>query len=279
MSRFHRNTLVLALAALLALPIVAPPPASAGTERYTTITSLPYVISSPGGYKLTGNLTHTNDLASAITITSDNVTLDFDGFTIVNQAAPIYDSAKYGVFSMVRSNVRIRNGTLRSFIHGIRMTGEGSNAGCVIEDMTLIGCRDSAISTAYVNGVIIRRCNVADTGIGQSQVYALNLGGKNAYVHDNVITNTRGTSEFLYGSTAINLTNCAHATVERNTIANEEGLQGVFAIHAGMDQISVGNLITNFNWGVSGGIFRDNICRKCGPYAFSGGVDAGNNSH
>ncbi len=47
----------------------------------------PYVISAPGAYKLSGNLTVPNASTTAITITSNNVTIDMNGYSILGPTA------------------------------------------------------------------------------------------------------------------------------------------------------------------------------------------------
>lgn len=50
-------------------------------EPRTPISALPFSISSPGSYYLTGNLTATADGAS-ITVSADDVMIDLNGFTL-----------------------------------------------------------------------------------------------------------------------------------------------------------------------------------------------------
>ncbi len=55
--------------------------AGGATAVGTKITSLPYTISSPGFYYLTGNLSYTGS-GNGITVSSDDVTLDLMGFRL-----------------------------------------------------------------------------------------------------------------------------------------------------------------------------------------------------
>ena len=77
----------------------------------TEITSLPVTINSSGFYYITKNLpclagTH------GITIDVDNVTLDLMGFSLVGPGgADFYD----GIYMHEKSNIEIRNGTIRNF--------------------------------------------------------------------------------------------------------------------------------------------------------------------
>lgn len=87
----------------------------------TKITSVPYTISNPGFYYLSGNLTYTGT-GSAISITADNVTLDLMGFSLTGAGKDISDSG----IKMVHvngvdpsNNVEIRNGTVSGFNGGV----------------------------------------------------------------------------------------------------------------------------------------------------------------
>jgi len=82
----------------------------------TEITSLPHTISSPGFYYITQDLTSPAG-SHGITISVDNVTLDLMGFNLVGVGGTgNYD----GIYMYRRTNVEIRNGTVRNFSrHGI----------------------------------------------------------------------------------------------------------------------------------------------------------------
>jgi hypothetical protein len=98
--------------------------AGGGAPMGTKITSVPCSISSPGFYYLTGNLTYSGSLVgNAITVTSDDVTLDLMGFSLTNSYAP---GSTIGIDMYGRSNVEVRNGTVRGFFYGVR---EGSMSG------------------------------------------------------------------------------------------------------------------------------------------------------
>jgi hypothetical protein len=94
------------------------PPAStmktlSEVEPRTPISAVPFVISKPGSYYLTGNL----DLAAAdvaIGIEASNVTLDLNGFTITGNASAFEGITDYAVIE----NVTIRNGTVAGFPAG-----------------------------------------------------------------------------------------------------------------------------------------------------------------
>ncbi|MEK6644893.1 MAG: right-handed parallel beta-helix repeat-containing protein [Planctomycetota bacterium] len=80
------------------------------------IAALPYVITQPGSYVLTGNLVMAG-VGNGIEITTDNVTIDLAGFSITgvsgNPFSAIFaTSPGFGVF---RKNIAITNGTVNEW--------------------------------------------------------------------------------------------------------------------------------------------------------------------
>lgn len=112
---------VLATCLLLAQGPLTPPGAPTPTmktldqiEPRTPISSLPFTITNPGSYYLTGNLT---SISSGITIQADQVTVDLMGFTLTGGSGS-------GVFiSGARNNIVIRNGVVRGWANGIEIPG------------------------------------------------------------------------------------------------------------------------------------------------------------
>lgn len=89
-------------------------------EPRIPISSLPYTISTPGSYYLTGDLTATG---TGITVNADNVTIDLMGYSLIGSGS----GDDIGIRMVGRQNVEIRNGTVRGYGgHGIY---DGSGAG------------------------------------------------------------------------------------------------------------------------------------------------------
>src|SRR5438876_7813017 len=81
------------------------------------MSSLPFLISQPGRYYLSRDLTQQNG-ANAITIQSSDVTLDLLGFTLHGTARQ-----GDGVFvSAASTGIRIELGNIRGFFNGIDAT-------------------------------------------------------------------------------------------------------------------------------------------------------------
>ena len=81
-----------------------------------------FMITQPGSYYLTGNVTGAVN-ANGLTIDADDVTVDLAGYALIGAPG---SAAGSGIFMFERSNVEIRNGTVRDFgDDGIRGFGFG----------------------------------------------------------------------------------------------------------------------------------------------------------
>ena len=119
-------------------------------EPRTPISSLPFTISQPGSYYLTGNLTGVSG-QDGITIATSDVTLDLVGFALTGVAG----SLKGVSISGGTSNIAVRNGTVRSWggegvdagsasngqFQDLRLSANGGFAGLIAGDgSTVSGC-------------------------------------------------------------------------------------------------------------------------------------------
>ncbi|MDA8021317.1 MAG: hypothetical protein MPN21_28120 [Thermoanaerobaculia bacterium] len=97
--------------------------AAVGTR--TEINSLPFVITEPGSYVMTQNLTSTVVNDNGIIIDSDNVTLDLGGFTLEGNSAGFGGD---GILILgLQTNIYIYNGMIRNWrdegINGVNVSG------------------------------------------------------------------------------------------------------------------------------------------------------------
>ncbi len=92
----------------------------------------PYRITQPGSYRLSGNLSVPDANTTAISIDSDSVTLDLNGFAIIgptvcNAFPPVTCSptgSGVGIGSFSHTNVTVMNGTVRGMgFNGVSLTG------------------------------------------------------------------------------------------------------------------------------------------------------------
>ena len=110
------------LAAALALVTVGfAGTASADETLYcnTTITTLPFTITTQGHYCFDRNLSTAITSGAAITIAADFVTLDLNNFKLGGGSAGLGTNA-FGVYAFDRSNLTIRGGNIRGFAVGIQ---------------------------------------------------------------------------------------------------------------------------------------------------------------
>jgi hypothetical protein len=88
-----------------------------GSPAGTKISTLPYTITTPGFYYLTGNLNYSSTTGNAITINADDVTLDLMGFALTGPGAAT--GTVEAITISGRTNVEVRNGTVRNFFVGV----------------------------------------------------------------------------------------------------------------------------------------------------------------
>jgi len=82
-------------------------------EPRIPISEIPYDITEPGSYYITGDLTSTT---YGIKVDTYNVTIDLMGYSLIGPGS----GANYGIYMPYSKNVEIRNGTVRNFgSHGI----------------------------------------------------------------------------------------------------------------------------------------------------------------
>lgn len=177
---------------------------SVASYGQTPINSVPYVISAPGTYVVMQDLSYGLPTGNAITISSSNVTLDFDSHTLVCAITP---KDAVGVLVSSGENVKIQNGTVSGFTIGISLKGNVEDA--VVQEMRLtqnkqIGidifvtasgclCKDNYITTSR-NGII---CNGPYTQLSRNRVLdcfehgiAIGAGlsvGARTYVDSNLV--------------------------------------------------------------------------------------------
>lgn len=162
---------------LVAQGPLAPPGAPAPTmktlaqiEPRTPISTTPFSITAAGSYYLTTNLAVA--AGSAITISTDNVTLDLNGFTISSTANP---AAGAGVLvSGTRNNVTVRNGHIKGqvvfsagsysgtgFADGIDAT---SGRNLLVSEISVSGCMDDGIYLGTDDSTSVNGCTVHTVG-------------------------------------------------------------------------------------------------------------------
>ncbi len=188
MKRFM--TLIVLATALMATP------AKAETIECTVIDTIPFIITVQGIYCLTGNLSSALTSGDMITVATNNVTIDMNGFKLGGLAAGAGTTAN-GIRAIDRRNITIRNGSIRGFFRGIFLEGGVANSsGHLLEDLRLDG---NTVRGAQVEGTgnIIRNNQVVNTGSGDSSNFAVGLYiifSNDSVVEGNVISSVFETS-------------------------------------------------------------------------------------
>jgi len=159
-----RPILFVAVAAGLAALTAGPGPARAA-ESYDNCTgfidSLPATITTQGTWCLRKDVSTNMTSGSAITINTNNVTLDCNHFKIGGLAAGLGTTA-HGVSAASRFNATVRNCNIRGFYRGISFSGSGG--GHLVEDNSFDGNTLVSISVTHAPGSTIRRNIIVDTG-------------------------------------------------------------------------------------------------------------------
>jgi hypothetical protein len=191
----------------------------------TPIAGPHFTISAPGSYFLTGNFTVTS--GDAIRITSDDVTLDLNGFTIKSTASPASGEAVavYGV----RRNITVCNGHIRGgttynpAAAGAKFTGPGFWRGIFVFESgsTGIRVRDITVSNCEFDGIIATNASVVENCLVET------VGGRG--VGGGIVTNCRAATT---GQIAIYSEFGIVSHCEGVSVGNAYGIQGHDVSHS-----------------------------------------------
>lgn len=201
------------------LSLCAPDAAAAVT--CIPISSLPAVITSPGQYCLTKNLSakHVQEHeVAAIWIQADNVDIDFRGHAIDGSEAVVL----IGVTAEDHSHISIHNGTIRGFLYGVLLfdnsPGYSATSGHLISHVTFGHIQSVAIQIAGT-GTEIRNNLFRWSGEGPNSgsPRILSVAGPGSRIHHNTITDTLVTAEDS-GPNAIEVTYSPGCIVEDNKV-------------------------------------------------------------
>ena len=159
MTRCHLRAFLLFLLALMATPQVVQ-----AAETYNTctgfITSLPVIVSTQGTWCLKQDLSTAITAGNAITINTNNVTIDCNNFKLGGLAAGL-STAAIGIYELSRLNATVRHCNIRGFYYGMNFDGGGG--GHLVEDNRFSNNTYVAMRVSG-DGSIVRRNLVMDTG-------------------------------------------------------------------------------------------------------------------
>jgi hypothetical protein len=259
----------------------------AGGPYGTKITSLPYTISAPGAYYLAGDLSYSGSGAgNAISIRSDDVTLDLMGFSLT---CDVSSTSTYGIQLDGRKNVEIRNGTLRGWDIGIYVGGpgvahrvinvrfEGNTQGMLLNGFGHLvqGCQSTAGSSA-VNGFFVGQgtvigCQVKNLG---GDAIVIGIVTRSSILSGNVVTSAPGGTGLIASGPSLivgnEVANCATGiwsnggSLIGNTVTTSSSSQtGIAVPHSAsfptlMDQNTVTGPGTHYDQGSGAVQMRNN---------------------
>ncbi|MBU4234191.1 MAG: hypothetical protein KKD99_05075 [Proteobacteria bacterium] len=148
-------------------------------KAITPTTSLPYTISQPGFYYLTGNLSYSGT-GQAIYITTSEVTLDLMGFSI---SGPGSGGTAEGIAitNLIINNVEVRNGQVKNFYYGV--DSASGNRNVRFSNLKVSGCYVGIRCVG--DSIIISGCEATGNDIGLSNSGACALIDKNVAAYNN----------------------------------------------------------------------------------------------
>jgi len=206
--------LVLSLAALVAFPPLAiaagslepsapPGPVMKSLDEVEPripikASNLPLTITQRGSYYLTQDVNFTDTAHNAITVECNDVTIDLMGYAITGPNSTSY----HGIYMNGRTNVEIRNGTVRDFMNGVKENL--SSKGHRVINIRAVSNSDTGI---YLNGMshLIKDCTAVENGSG---IYA-NAGST---VTGNTASYNGGYGIFAWGGCMVTGNTAAYNT-------------------------------------------------------------------
>ena len=259
----------LASAALLLLAGIGP----ASAETYDTcagfIDSLPATIGTQGTWCLRHDVSTNIASGFAIEITTNNVTIDCNGFKIGGLAAGPA-SLTYGIYSHSQQNITVRNCTVRGFYYGAYLFGNSM----LVEDNRFDNNLWKGIGTFGEANRVLRN-QVVDTGGGNGVASAIAIHaaadviGNSIYnvFGDDAIANTSATGIDIYTgrgrlvrenniggllttgtgvARAIRVENATATVIDRNNMSRTGALAGNGIVVEGTNAFCNDNTIYNF---------------------------------
>ena len=262
---------------LVGLALVAPVQAAESYDNCTgVITSLPATVNTQGTWCLQSNVSTAITAGAAITVATNNVTIDCNDFKVGGLAAGEGTDA-VGISAHNVLNLTVRRCGIRGFRDGIRLSGTAS--GALIEHNRFDSNTVSSINVAGSNHQVLFN-RIIDTGgrpestetfgilapASESQITDNSIVGMTVTDingHVTAIAATGNASEIsrnfvsglvraeLGGSTGIETGAAVGSSIHRNQLLNGSDLIG-HAINAGADTQCGNNSHSNWDTGIVG---------------------------
>ncbi|QSX78876.1 right-handed parallel beta-helix repeat-containing protein [Agrilutibacter solisilvae] len=263
-------TIALAALACTALPTRAADSYDSCEGRF--IQSLPVTITSQGVWCLRHDLSTAIGAGAAVTIATNNVTLNCNGYKLGGLAAGDTSQAT-GVYASNRQNVTVRGCNLRGFNHGIWIDGGGGHvvADNRLDNALLVGIRvsgehnrviDNAVfdtggaterTEAY--GIIASADVIGNTVAGvfataaNTYLHGMLVNGDGHQVRGNVI---RGLAPAGFGAAHGIVATGSGMTIEGNRVSSATLIGGNgIAGHGAADTFCLDNTVARFAGGIT----------------------------
>lgn len=245
------------------LALLAAAPAAHAAQSYDNctgfITSLPVTINTQGTWCMRTDLSSALTSGGVITVATNNVTLDCNHFKLGGLPAGPSSSA-YGVLAVNRSNITVRNCTIRGFGVGVFLTG--TQGGHLVEDNRADANLFIGLAVSG-DGSIIRRNQVVDTG-GSSTPRGL-YAEHSVDLLDNIVSNVAADPATNYDAWGIYTIDNLSGRVVGNAV------RGVAAAGTGtsrgMQHLGAGRLVIRNNDVVGTGGGAGVACDSTLPHA------------
>ena len=268
---------------LVLLSLVALFSTIAGLEA-GVIRKLPFTISKPGQYTLLKNLTYSGS-GTAITVASDDVTIDLKGFTIEGDPNQKVTSETAAIAAFGRKDITIRNGTIRHFFRGIYLEGNNASGGHLVENVRV---DQSALLGIQVKGrfSVIRsnRITTVESPTTISGIrYGIFMEGSNTRVVQNDVQGVVPISSTGVAYSILMLNSTRGCVADNRVQAILDASEAAYGIYLNSSPGSIveRNQVSSFFGGITfvNSLYckyRGNICTDCNG-SYSGGVDVGDN--
>ena len=183
------------VATLLLALLLSLPRGAQAAESYDNcnnyITSLPAVIGSQGTWCLKNDLTTAITSGNAITVNTNNVTIDCNDFKVGGLAAGV-GTVAIGIAAANHLNTTVRHCNIRGFYYGIYFSGAGGG-GHAVEDNRFDNNTYIGIDVEG-DGSVIRRNRVFDSGLSTQNNFAYGIVSVHSVdILDNTISGVTAT--------------------------------------------------------------------------------------
>ena len=217
-------------------------------EECIYITQVPIVLNDQGVYCFDRHWVVRANSGNMITINNNNITLDMKGFKLGNRAAAITTKAT-GIRATSQVNITVRNGIIRGFLIGIRISGDG-----ILVENNLV--EYSYFAGVHVEGMnnVIRNNRIQNVGNAPGETFATGISmpdSERVQIINNTISNVEQSGKI----SGIGISESKIIEIKENSIydlkraSNKYGVE----IQGGSENVNVANN-TFINAGPSDGI-------------------------